>query len=248
MDTISIYGDIGSSYWFEGISAKDVVLALKDLDSSLSKHYCRINSPGGYVDEGLAIMNVLLAHKNAMRAVNKDFILETVVDGYAMSAATMPLMAGDVRTLALGGVVMIHDAWTWANGNAADLRKQADQLDKLSQNIADVYAQLATPAAEGKEARNADYFRKLMAAESYLMGEETKDCGLITAIDSGKEASLLAALTPEKMKGHYQEYMTTRRNHTFTIAKDKNSLLQTKKALEDIERLAAELGTTRTNA
>lgn len=246
MDTINLYGDIGSSYWFDGIGAKDVVLALKDLDTSLNKHYCRINSPGGYVDEGLAIMNVLLAHKNAMRAFNPEFKLETVVDGYAMSAATLPLMAGDERTLALGGVVMIHDAWTWANGNAADLRKQAEQLDKLSQNIADVYAARATAAPKGSDERNAEYFRKLMADESYLMGQETMDCGIITNIDSGKEASLLAALTPEKMKGHYAEYMTTRRNHTFTVARDKNSLLQTQKALADIERLAAELGTSKT--
>jgi ATP-dependent Clp protease protease subunit len=248
LDTINLYGDIGSSYWFDGIGAKDVVLALKELDTSLSKHYCRINSPGGFVDEGLAIMNVLMAHKNAMRAFNPDFQLETVVDGYAMSAATMPLMAGDIRTLALGGVVMIHDAWTWANGNAADLRKQADQLDKLSQNIADVYAARCVPAPEGKAARSADYFRQLMAAESYLMGQETKDCGLITNIDESSAAALLADLTPEKMKGHYAAFMTTKRTHTFSVARSKDSLLQTKQSLAALDALAAELGTERTKA
>lgn len=242
MDTLNVYGDIGSSYWFDGLGAKDVVLALRELDSTLNKHYVRINSPGGFVDEGLAIMNVLIAHKNAMKAFNKDFQLETVVDGYALSAATMVLMAGDIRTLALGGVVMIHDAWTWANGNAAQLRKQAEELDGLSQNIADVYAARASVAPEGKPERNAAYFRNLMAEETYMFGETTVEHGLITNVDKGKEASLLAALSPEKMKGHYAEFMTTRRNHTFTVARDKNSLLQTKSALEAIERLAAELG------
>lgn len=248
MDTINIYGDIGSSYWFEGIGAKDVVLALRELDSTLNKHYVRINSPGGFVDEGLAIMNVLIAHRNAMKAINKNFQLETVVDGYAMSAATMPMMAGDIRTLSLGGVVMIHDAWTWANGNAADLRKQAENLDKLSQNIADVYAATSLKAKEGKDERNAEYFRKLMSAETYMIGEETVNHGLITNIDQSHSASLLADLTPEKMKGHYAEFMTTRRNHTFSKAKNKDTLLQVSTALAEIDLLAAELGTTKTKA
>lgn len=240
---ICLYGDIGDTYWFEGITANDVRLSLKELDPKAAIHTLRINSTGGRVDEGLAIMNIVRAHKAAMKVSNPDFSLVTVVDGYCMSAATLPMMAGNKREIALGGIVMIHDAWAYSGGNAAELRKQADDLDKLSDNAATIYAQLSVPAAEGAEARDNAYFRKMMAAETYLTGEEAVACGMATCVDKALEASMWKGLTPETMKGHYVEIMTKRpERRTYNRATNTAAMLERKKAIQELEFLAIELG------
>lgn len=244
-DTINLYGDIGSSYWFEGISGKDVVQQLRELDTTAEKHYVRINSPGGLVDEGLTIMNILRAHKNSMKAFNADFQLETICDGYAMSAATCPFMAGDIRTVALGGVVMIHDAWSYAGGDAAALRKTADNLEKLSENAAAIYASLCTPAEAKSPARDAAFFRSLMKEETYFIGDEAVVVGLATQMDSLSEAVLIKELSPENLKGHYVERMTKDRIKTTMNRPIKPQSIQNRKAaLALLEQTAAELGSS----
>lgn len=240
---LCIYGDIGDSYWFEGVTANSVRLGLKELDPDVDLQTVRINSPGGLVDEGLAIMNTLRAHKEGMRLLRPNFKLKTVVDGYAMSAGTLPMMAGDERVVALGGVVMIHDAWSYSGGNAAELRKQADNLDTLSQNAATIYATLCVPAAKDAPSRSADYFRGLMKEESYFTGQAVVDCGLATSVDSALEAELFAGLTPERMKGRYVEIMTKRSEKmTFNRGKNKSTLQTKPEAMRELNLLALELG------
>ena len=238
-DTLYLYGDIGSSYWFEGITAKDVSLQLKDLDISASKHTIRFNSPGGLVDEGLAMMNVLRVHKTTMKAINPSFELETVCDGYCMSAATCPFMAGDIRTIALGGVFMIHDAWSYAGGDAKLLRKIADDLDKLSENAANIYAALCTPSKD----RTAAFFRNLMTEETYFIGAEAVDVGLATQEDKASEAVLCASLTPENLKGHYVQRMTKDRiKTTYNRPINPQSMKKRDDAIALLAKTAAELG------
>ena len=73
-----------------------------------------INSNGGAVSEGLAIYNVL---KNSKAKVT------TYCDGFACSPASVIFMAGDERVMNGASLLMIHDAWTYGQGNAAELRK-----------------------------------------------------------------------------------------------------------------------------
>ena len=121
---LMLYGDIGLDWWSgDGITDEQVHASLQTLDPSASQHTVHINSVGGRVDTGLAIMNLLRAHSAQMQAVNPDFKLKTICEGYAMSIASVIFMAGDIRTVALGGVVMIHEAWNGCYGNAAEMRK-----------------------------------------------------------------------------------------------------------------------------
>ena len=240
---ICLYGDIGNSFWFEGITANDTRLQLKELDPKADVHTLRINSTGGLVDEGLAIMNVVRAHKEGMKQANPNYKLNTVVDGYCMSAATLPFMAGDDRKVALGGVVMIHDAWGYPSGNAAALRKYADDLDNLSENAATIYASLCAPGPVGEAPRDTKYFRSMMADETYLTGKSVVDCGLATSLDEALQATLFAGLTPETMKGHYVELMLKRQERrTFSRATVAADMLERKKALNTLNMLAIELG------
>lgn len=251
---LTLYGDIGDSWWSDGITAKEVRNNLKELDQHADMHSVRINSMGGDVGEGLTIMNVLRAHSAALKLTNPAFKLKTVVDGYAMSSASIVFMAGDERHIALGGVVMIHDAWSYMGGNAAEMRKIAETLDKLSDNAADIYAALSIPAPKGSANRDAAYYRNLMKEETYMTGQEAIDFGLATSMDAGIEAMLFANFTPETMKGRddkgaskYVAAMTTRRNHIYNTPRDSKAYLDHKASLKLLNLTAIELGTKLTN-
>lgn len=238
---ICLYGDIGKDWWSEeGIDEVMVLDALKTLDQTAKQHTVRINSPGGNVDTGLAILTLLRSHAAQMKAANPDFKLETSCDGYAMSSASVIFMAGDIRTIALGGVLMIHDAWTCCYGNAAEMTKMVDVLDKLSQNTANIYAALCTKAAEKEPVRDSSYFRALMKDETYFIGDEAVNCGLATKQDITVTASLMASLTPERLKGKYVETMTKHyQRRTFKKSQTSQSLVDTKLAMQQLRLLQA---------
>ena len=125
-----------------------------------------INSYGGEVAEGLAIYNALRRHKAKVT---------TYCDGFACSIASVIFMAGDERIMNEASLLMIHNAWTWAWGNAAELRKQADDLEKITQ--ASVEAYKAHSSLSEEEIKN------LMDNETWILPEEALSYGFATKID-----------------------------------------------------------------
>lgn len=150
-----IYDEIG--FW--GVSASDFAQDLRDIDSDSIT--LRLNSPGGEVYDGIAIMNALLEHKAAVTVK---------VDALAASIASVIAMAGDTVIMGAHAEFMIHDASTIGIGNAQDMRDVADMLDRVSDNIAQVYSERAggTPAD----------WRKQMLAETWFSAEEAVKAGL----------------------------------------------------------------------
>ena len=67
----------------------------------------------------------------------------TICDGFACSAASVIFMAGDERIINEASLLMIHNAWTYANGNATELRKAAEALDKITQASVNAYVSQA---------------------------------------------------------------------------------------------------------
>lgn len=128
-----IYDEITDPFWSEfgfGISAASFATELsRNKGKALTVH---INSPGGSVFEGTAIYNLLRGHSAPVHVI---------VDGIAASIASVIAMAGDTVTMAPHSMLMIHDAWGITMGNAADHEQQAKVLNKLSDNIAAVYAE-----------------------------------------------------------------------------------------------------------
>jgi ATP-dependent protease ClpP protease subunit len=126
---IYIYGDIGNRWDENGVIAADLVreLAALDVDAII----LRINSYGGSVPDGLAIFNALKRHKASV---------DVQVDGVAISCAGYIAMAGDTVTMAANAMLMIHAPWGMAIGNSAELRDQADMLDKYAAAMATSYA------------------------------------------------------------------------------------------------------------
>lgn len=235
---IELYGDIGESWWGDGISESQVLDGLKSLDPQAKEHTMRINSTGGRADVGITIFNLARSHTAQMRVFNPEFDLITVNDGYAMSSASVIFMAGTKRIMNMGSILMIHDAWNFVYGNAEQLVKEAGYLDKLSGTVADLYAKMV-----GDEKKNADFFRGLMKEESYFTGEDAVTQGLATSYDSGSAAMLVPGLTPEKLKGHYNELMQ-RRDRQRTMKPrpvSKEELLKREGASKRLQLMIAEL-------
>ena len=128
--TINIYGDITSFPWNEGdMSSANLSRQLEALED-VTQIDVFINSYGGEVAEGLAIYNALKRHKAKVT---------TYCDGFACSIASVIFMAGDERVMNDASLLMIHNAWTYAVGNSDELRKQADDLEKITQASVEAY-------------------------------------------------------------------------------------------------------------
>lgn len=200
---LMIYGRIGGGGWFdEGIGASDVAAALRDAGPGPIN--VRLNSPGGDVFDGVAIHSLLARHPGTVTVY---------VDGLAASAASFIMLAGDRIVSARNAFVMIHGAMTGTYGNAGTHRDAADLLEKVSDNIADMYAERA--------GEDAAYWRNLMDANRedghWMTGQEALDAGLVdelTAVpDDFDEDAMVAgrlsawsAKLPDKVRAFVAEH------------------------------------------
>lgn len=152
-----------------GVSAKEFNAALSDV-GDVSEITLHVNSPGGECYEGIAILNALRRHPATVTAV---------VDGIAASAASFIAAGADNVVMARNSEMMIHDAWGIAIGPAADMHSAGDRLDKISNNIASVYA--------GKAGGTDASWREFMLAETWYSADEAVAAGLADRIE-GAEA------------------------------------------------------------
>ena len=159
-----IYDAIGEGMFGGGVSAKAVVDALAKAKGSKELRVY-INSPGGDVFDGVAIYNAIRRF-DGKRSV--------FVDGIAASAASLIAMAGDTVSIAHNGMLMIHQAWGMAIGNADDLRETADVLEKVS-DAAMVEAYMTSGQTREKVC-------ELMKAETWMTAEESVSLGFADSI------------------------------------------------------------------
>jgi len=148
-----------------GISAKEVAQALDELPSSVTEIDLQVNSPGGEALEGIAILNLLRAHPAKVKAT---------VEGLAASAASFLVAGADETIMARNSQLMIHDAWGLVVGNAEDMTQLAGVLDKLSDNIASIYADKAGGTTED--------WRAAMKAETWYTADEAVTAGLADSV------------------------------------------------------------------
>lgn len=167
--TIVIYGNITSWDWREkDVSSYTLSKQLEELDVSTINVY--INSYGGEVAEGLAIYNNLKRHKAKVR---------TYCDGFACSIASVIFMAGDERIMSSASLLMIHNAWTYTAGNANDLRKEADDLEKITQASINVYMSEVNISEEE--------LKQLLDDETWITPQEAFEKGFATTMINEKK-------------------------------------------------------------
>jgi len=167
---ISIFDEIGG--WF-GV---EVSQFKKDFDKIKNKKSIKvlINSPGGNVFDGMAIYNILAAYKSK---------ITTEIVGIAASIASLIALAGKTRNICQGTYFMIHDPSGFCLGNAADMRKMAEDLEKIAGQIANIYARNSVLEKE-------DILQK-MHDETWFTAEEAVEAGFAdTVVDYGEIAAL----------------------------------------------------------
>ena len=168
---LKIYGQITEFPWMDDeVSASQIYNELKEIDAD--EIHVRINSHGGSVFEGLAIYSLLAEHE--AKVIGH-------IDGVAASAATFPALACDELQMCEGGQFMVHKPYTVEVGNADEMRKTADVLDKIEAGMIALY-QRETKATKAE-------IKAMVAEETWLTAEEAVAFGFADSIAGRDEES-----------------------------------------------------------
>lgn len=178
---VLIYDQIGNGFFTEGVTAKNFVNDLNNL-GDVDEIDVRINSPGGSVIEGIAIYNALERHSAK---------INVHIDGAALSMASGIAMAGDTINMAENAMMMVHNPIGGGFGEASDLRKQANVLDKLKDSL--------TVAYVNRTGKTKDEISDLMTAETWMDADEAVKSGF--ADNKTEETDVVASFdVPDKYK------------------------------------------------
>jgi len=181
---LTLYGEISDvTWWGDEVTPKQFK---EDLDAlgDIETLNVYINSPGGDVFAGQAIYSMLKRHKAQ---------INVYIDGLAASIASLIAMVGDRVIMPANAMMMIHNPWTFASGNANDFRKLADDLDKIRDSMVVAYKE--------KSGLEAEEIIKIMDAETWLTAEECKNYGFADEIEETKQ---VAACMDEKYLSMYK--------------------------------------------
>ena len=180
MKTLKIDCDIGyetveNGYWRQ-IGPDKVAAFLADCQPG-ERVKIEINSAGGYVIPGMAICNSI---KNSQAHVVAHVV------GLAASMASVIMCACDEIQLEEGSFVMIHNPWGWAEGDADELRKEAEVLDTMKAGIMAFY-RVKFPGKREEE------ISAMMDEETWMTGDAALAAGLkCTVIPSTVKAAASA--------------------------------------------------------
>ncbi|WP_314186434.1 ClpP-like prohead protease/major capsid protein fusion protein [Aggregatibacter kilianii] len=153
---VSIYDEIG--FW--GVSAASFAQDLKNCGNNLKQINLHIHSPGGDVFDGIAIYNLLKNHPANVTVY---------IDGLAASMASVIAMAGNEVIMPENAMMMIHKPWGIQGGDAEDMRKYADLLDKVENTLIPAYA--------NKTGKTPEELAEMLSAETWLNGKECVEQG-----------------------------------------------------------------------
>ncbi|KPG79948.1 head maturation protease, ClpP-related [Pseudomonas sp. RIT-PI-o] len=162
---VFVYGEIGA--W--GITANQFVQDLRAMDDGVSPVVAAFNSIGGDLFDGLAMHNAL--SRLGERCTGR-------IDALAASAASVAVCGAHRVVIASNAMLMIHNPWTYAAGDAEDFRKVADVLDQTMEAIIAAYKAKAPEIDEVE-------LRRLVAAETWLTANEAVALGLADEVGDG---------------------------------------------------------------
>ena len=208
-----------------GISDKDLIASLRAMDADEIRVY--INSPGGSVFSGMNIYNALKS---------STATIKTYVSGLAASIASVIALAGDEVNIYENSYLMIHQAWGISLGNAQDMLKIADNLEKFDNTIVDIYNKKTNKD-------KADILAK-MQEETWFNALEAKEYGLVNTViteDAAKGAmafdlsiykntpNILSEITNKELMNKAKEDLELKQYET------KKNLLKKRLSLSEID-------------
>lgn len=162
--TVYLYDIIGYDWWSGGgVTAKQFAKDLAAVTAPVL--HLRINSPGGDVFEGRAMVAALQAHP--AKKIGH-------IDGLAASAASFIAMHCNELEITDGAFVMIHNGWTLAMGDRHALTETAALLEKVDGAIVDDYAK--------RTGASAEQLHEWMDAETWFTAAEAVEHGFADRI------------------------------------------------------------------
>ena len=184
--------------WFtpEGVCvARDFRKALKGV-KNVTVH---INSPGGDVMAGAEIYSALREH-----SLNGEGRVKVIVTGIAASAASIIAMAGDEILMHPVAYMMIHNPWTFAVGDAKELRKAAKTLDVIAEGLGTTYQQ--------RTGKDREELKRMLENETWMSAGTCVEEGFADGIYGAESAAAASASRPTLMsaKAHGLQEITAR--------------------------------------
>ena len=165
---LDLFGVIGGGFWEEGFDessfkrAMSVVKETQPLDIYL-------NSPGGSVFAGIAILNLLKQHKGAIRIY---------VMGIAASAATLITSAPNARVIMpTGSMLMVHAPRLYVGlSTAQELKDAGIALEKIEESVKQIYVE--------KTGMKAEDLAEMISHETYMTAAEAVAKGFADEVDT----------------------------------------------------------------
>jgi ATP-dependent Clp protease, protease subunit len=180
---------VGEDWWTGGgITSKGVQAKLSAFPKAKTIKIL-LNSPGGDAFEGLAIQALLRRHGARV---------EVEIVGLAASAASVIAMAGDSIAMHEGSMFMVHEPWTFAVGDAAEMRDTAAFLDKVNASALDVF--------ERRTGRARAELAKIVSDETWMTAHEAVEAKFATNVISGAAPEPVA-----KARAAAQAFMSAQR-------------------------------------
>ncbi|USK47216.1 head maturation protease, ClpP-related [Cytobacillus oceanisediminis] len=172
---IFIYGEITKYAWEEygEVSSINFKNELDQLGNDVETINLYINSPGGSVFEAMAIIAML--HRHPAKIISH-------IDGVAASCASVIPMISDKVIMPANSLMMIHHAMTGAWGNAAQLRKAADDVERISQSMCQYYLDKAGDKLD------SDTLSGMLEEDTWLTAEQALEYGLCDEIITANNA------------------------------------------------------------
>lgn len=212
--------NIIDDYAYEGYSdsADSILKDINDL-GDIKQLNVFINSPGGSVFEGISIKNMLERQKL------KGCFINVVIDGLAASIASVIAMAGDKISMPENALMMVHRASCGCFGNADEMRKQIEVLDKIDIVITNTYVNRS-----GGLLSKEDVQAMFNSGDTWLTAEEAKNYGLCDEITESLKVAACAKSTDfenkidlDKWSNKVNEWVDEG-NHDNSVKEEKTSM------------------------
>lgn len=172
-----VYGEIigGSEKFDESDVVFDDIKSCMDTIAEGSNFNMYINSPGGSVFTTEAMINIIKRTKQS-----KNITVNAYIDGLGASCASwLPMVADNVYAYK-GSIMMLHKPMSCAFGNADDMKKQIDILDKLENDT-------MIPLYMNKCKKTKEELKDMLTNETWLSADEMVECFDIELLDEEKQ-------------------------------------------------------------
>lgn len=176
---IWVYGDITSDKWSDDDVTPTSIRDALDNMGPVGTLNLRINSYGGSVYAGNAIINII----DSFRKKN-NVTVNAYIEGIAASMGSGIPMVADKIYMAENAMMMLHKPFTVVMGNSYDLQKEIDILQKVEDALVKNYMR----HFKGTE----DELRDMLADETWLTADEALECGLCDEVVEAVEVAASA--------------------------------------------------------